>query len=230
VDESGNLLLSNEGVELHPLTLAWALVVMKDGRGGAIVVWEHDDQMYTDVEAQAVDSSGNIRWSADGVMLCDEAYEQRNMTLASDDAGGAFVAWQDARAGSGYYIYAQHVDSAGACMWGEDGTTLCSIVEYSQIDPSLVPDGQGGAIVVWADNRDPDNQNLYANRIQAGTNIGNGGRPPHTRLAQNYPNPFHPVTTISFELSETGPSSLRVHDVRGRLIRTLMDGERAAGP
>ena len=48
-------------------------------------------------------------------------------------------------------------------------------------------------------------------------------------LSQNHPNPFNPSTTISFQIPEKDdglqaiPTSLKIYDVRGRLVRTLMD-------
>jgi hypothetical protein len=50
-----------------------------------------------------------------------------------------------------------------------------------------------------------------------------------TKLSQNYPNPFNPVTTIKFGLKEKGHVSLRIYDVAGRLVRTLVDEVRKAG-
>jgi hypothetical protein len=51
------------------------------------------------------------------------------------------------------------------------------------------------------------------------------------RLSQNTPNPFNPATTIGFEVPEGGARvRLRVYDVNGRLVRTLVDGYRPAGP
>ena len=44
------------------------------------------------------------------------------------------------------------------------------------------------------------------------------------RLAHNHPNPFNPQTTIVYELERTGPVWLRVHDLSGRLVRTLVAG------
>ncbi len=49
------------------------------------------------------------------------------------------------------------------------------------------------------------------------------------RLAQNYPNPFNPTTTIRFDIREKGQVSLRIYNVAGQLVRTLVDGELDAG-
>ncbi len=48
-------------------------------------------------------------------------------------------------------------------------------------------------------------------------------------LQQNQPNPFNPVTQISFRLHQAGPARLRVFSIDGRLVRTLLDGSLAAG-
>lgn len=48
-------------------------------------------------------------------------------------------------------------------------------------------------------------------------------------LEQNYPNPFNPVTTIRYELQTPGRAQLRVYDVSGRLVRTLLDSNVTAG-
>ena len=50
-----------------------------------------------------------------------------------------------------------------------------------------------------------------------------------TTLGQNYPNPAVEATTIPFELAETGEASLRVYDISGRLVATLVEGELACG-
>lgn len=46
------------------------------------------------------------------------------------------------------------------------------------------------------------------------------------QLAQNYPNPFNPTTTIAFSIEKAGLVDLKVYDVRGTLIRTLVSETR----
>ncbi|HXX62217.1 MAG TPA: T9SS type A sorting domain-containing protein, partial [Bacteroidota bacterium] len=48
-------------------------------------------------------------------------------------------------------------------------------------------------------------------------------------LAQNFPNPFNPATTLSFDVPEQGSVSLKVYDILGREVRTLIDGQLRAG-
>ena len=48
-------------------------------------------------------------------------------------------------------------------------------------------------------------------------------------LAQNFPNPFNPSTTIRFDMKEKGLVTLKIFDVSGRLVRTLADEVRDAG-
>ena len=44
-------------------------------------------------------------------------------------------------------------------------------------------------------------------------------------LAQNHPNPFNPSTTISYNVEQSGYVSLKIYDVMGRLVRTLVDNQ-----
>jgi flagellar hook assembly protein FlgD len=49
------------------------------------------------------------------------------------------------------------------------------------------------------------------------------------RLGPNVPNPFNPSTSIEYEVSESGFVSLKIYNVAGQLVKTLMDGQQAAG-
>ena len=48
-------------------------------------------------------------------------------------------------------------------------------------------------------------------------------------LSQNYPNPFNPVTTIAYELPESGFVILSVYNVKGQLIKTLIESQQSPG-
>ncbi|MEW6508079.1 MAG: T9SS type A sorting domain-containing protein [Bacteroidota bacterium] len=48
-------------------------------------------------------------------------------------------------------------------------------------------------------------------------------------LEQNYPNPFNPETVISFSLPKPGNVKIKIYDVLGNEVRTLIDEERFAG-
>ncbi len=45
-----------------------------------------------------------------------------------------------------------------------------------------------------------------------------------------YPNPFNPRVTVEFSLQVAGPVKLAIHDVMGRVVATLVDEIRPAGP
>jgi uncharacterized delta-60 repeat protein len=48
-------------------------------------------------------------------------------------------------------------------------------------------------------------------------------------LSQNYPNPFNPVTTIEFQIPKTGLVFLKIYDILGQEIATLIDQPLPAG-
>ncbi|MBD3366841.1 MAG: hypothetical protein GF405_01550, partial [Candidatus Eisenbacteria bacterium] len=69
--------------------------------------------------------------------------------------------------------------------------------------------------------RDAANEELAA---ELGGYDSKGDVPETFRLVQNTPNPFNPVTTIGYHVPNEAPVSVRVYDVSGRLVRTLVDG------
>ena len=48
-------------------------------------------------------------------------------------------------------------------------------------------------------------------------------------LQQNYPNPFNPVTKISYSIDKSAEINLKLYDVRGGLVETLISERVQAG-
>jgi hypothetical protein len=67
-----------------------------------------------------------------------------------------------------------------------------------------------------------------------GTESTNGieqieNKPAKYSLSQNYPNPFNPVTTIEFSIPKTDNVTIKIYNVLGQEIKTLINGKMDAG-
>jgi hypothetical protein len=150
--------------------------IIPDGQGGAIVIWQREKEEFSyDIYAQRIDASGKPLWGSDGTAVCDGEETEANPRVASDGAGGAFIAWVDRRSGKivDYRLmtelYMQRIDSSGNPCWTVNGICVCDIdIAYGQLD--IVPDGGGGAIIAWPDRRLGAESDLYAQRIDASGN------------------------------------------------------------
>jgi hypothetical protein len=147
---------------------------VSDGAGGAIVTWQDYRNGNWDLYAQRVSASGAPRWTANGVALCTAAGTQKYAVAVADGAGGAIVAWADARGGN-WRVYTQRISGEGTVQWTADGVALSNTTAIQDI-PALAADGAGGAIVTWHDQRN-GNYDIYAQRISAAGAVqwtGNG--------------------------------------------------------
>jgi hypothetical protein len=59
--------------------------------------------------------------------------------------------------------------------------------------------------------------------------IFNYSGPKEFKLEQNYPNPFNPTTTIQYQLSQNVKVTLKVYDILGSEVATLINEEQEAG-
>jgi hypothetical protein len=78
----------------------------------------------------------------------------------------------------------------------------------------VIPDGGNVRISKFIPNSVTENKNT---------------QPEDFVLSQNYPNPFNPITNIGFRVSEYGFVSLKIYDVLGNEIATLVNEEKPAG-
>ena len=89
--------------------------MIPDGRGGAIMSW--DDYSYgpgSRAHAHRIDANGAALWGASGLIVAGTSFGALGPSIASDGAGGIFVAWQDYRNNTANPdIFAGHVDRTG---------------------------------------------------------------------------------------------------------------------
>jgi hypothetical protein len=113
-------------------------------------------------------------WLLDGNPLCVAAEGQTQPRICPDGAGGAFVAWEDQRAGA--RIFVTHVDGFGAIAsgWPTNGAGISSVPSSDEFDQVLMPDGAGGVFVAWSDGRDPAGSRAYVKRLNGDGTVADG--------------------------------------------------------
>ncbi len=104
----------------------------------------------------------------------------------------------------------------------EDGVQVDKVLLTT--DLAFTPSGVGPS---ESPRFGPERSGLVLNQLTAPST--DASRPRSFTLENNYPNPFNPTTTITFELPEATPVNLIVYDATGRQIATLIDSELAAG-
>lgn len=85
------------------------------------------------------------------------------------------------------------------------------------------------ATLLAADNGNPIGDLTWYPEIVVGVEDESGIIPTEFSLAQNYPNPFNPATTIQYNITKTGPVTLKVYNVLGQVVSTLVNQEQNAG-
>lgn len=153
---------------------------ISDGAGGAFITWSSGGGGNDNVWLQHVGSQGNALLPSGGAPVCSAVFDQRTETrgksIASDGAGGMYIAWHDLRNGVDWDIYAQHMLASGAVApgWPLNGIPVCTLPAF-QIYPAVLSDGVGGAIITWYDIRNAaTGYDIYAQRITPAGTIAPG--------------------------------------------------------
>jgi hypothetical protein len=105
-------------------------------------------------------------------------------------------------------------------VWTEEATTSIGNVVTEMLDwrPS------DGTLAAATHGR-----GVFTTTISTPLDVAEGSAgttlPARTALFQNYPNPFNPSTRIVFAVAEAAHATLKVFDVTGREVATIMDGQ-----
>lgn len=215
-----------------PGAIASDITIEPDASGGVYVAWSdyRAGGNDLDVYAQHVTGSGAIAfgWPAQGRAVAPQPNEQQAPALVADGSS-LVVAWEDHRSVVPD-IYLLRLDpSSGdpAAGWPPAGVGACTQAA-EQWKPTLVSDGDGGAIAAWLDDRDQsaDYVDIYAARLDPSgsppTDVHVAAPPAGLRSGLlAWPNPAHDVVRLVL-LSAPGWSvHASVYDAAGRLVRRL---------
>jgi hypothetical protein len=101
---------------------------------------------------------------------------------------------------------------------------------FANLEPDIAM-SSGRIYVVW---REGPNNNSHIGFCRSTSIISSvqeltGELPVSFELGQNYPNPFNPITTIAFALPRSSHAMLKVFDILGKEVATLVDQELATG-
>ncbi len=98
--------------------------------------------------------------------------------------------------------------------------TSTQTLNYSYVDNST-----SGKMYYRLKQIDFDGSYSYSKAVEVSVT----STPSEFQLAQNYPNPFNPSTKIKFNIPEAGNVSLKVYNLLGQQVRTLLSGLMQAG-
>lgn len=226
----GGALFDSEGIPIATASLAQECPDVIFGGDCYGVVWQ-DKRMSTDYDIyEARVTTDGVVLDPSGNLVSDAAGDQKEPAIAFNGREYVVV-WQDGRDSGGWDIYGAHVDTTGA-VTEPDGFEV-SGAAHNQVTPDLSSTPVGVILMTYSSYISDPGYGSY--RIWGHTFDVTSGAPGGGAVAGPAyiytcsPNPFRDLTTLRFMLAQRADVDLRVYDVGGRLVGTLVDGMRSAG-
>jgi len=229
------LLWEPEGVRIayfdyypHGFTLA------PDFNGGLFICWGKDNGYRgPDLYMQSIRSDASLRFAQQGLKVWEnysiDSDDDIWMKTVNDGFGGIVVTWDTWSDSTEGDIIANRVDTLGNTLWG-NGVRVCEAPQ-DQIHPEICRI-DSNFIIVWQDERN-GNWDIYAQSLDLNGNVGIGEK---KRLEssspialQIYPNPSCQFIDIKFQLLIPGYVTLKIYNVIGQEVRTLVSSSKKAG-
>jgi hypothetical protein len=176
-----------------------------------------------------------VGWDAVDTRLTVNASAQIEPQVDADPMDNVYVVWTDSRNGSSNPDIFFKERKGG--VWASETPLVYAATDPSnsvQHFPGITHDGTAALYVTWSDERLPasigkNKEAFYKVGYGVVTGVETSPSPSLSKLLRNYPNPFNPRTTVEFTLTRDAATTLRVYDVNGKLVRTLVNSFLAAG-
>ncbi|MBS1492448.1 MAG: T9SS type A sorting domain-containing protein [Bacteroidetes bacterium] len=177
---------------------------------------------------------------------------------ANDDIGGFMLSWLGYSDTTGHTlnnfgVYCQRMNYGGSHQWHPttpgvsghpNGARVCtssgdkhSVTMCNNRTVTMGGDDNSGAVIAWVDDRNfgSSGEDVFAQHIKSTSDLGDlqvgGGQTQSDKLVlkQNTPNPFNPSTIISFNLPKADFVTVKIFDMLGREVATLINNQLTAG-
>jgi hypothetical protein len=196
-----------------------------DGFDRVHLAW-HDGRYYSDGYGHEVfyRSFDGLNWGP-VERITEARLNSANASVAADDSGKVHIVWADQRDGNNEIYYKVN----GGSGWGLSIRLTRASNESTR--PHLAVTSDGRLQVVWQDKRHGPAEIYYKTRA-AGDPAAIPGRDSAERSISRLaivPNPMQESARIAFQLGRAAEIHITIHDIRGRLVRTLSSGLCPAG-
>ncbi|MBC8213205.1 MAG: T9SS type A sorting domain-containing protein [Candidatus Marinimicrobia bacterium] len=177
LDELGNKLLENDGLNICSNEFAQFSPRVKTDSDIIFVVWEDERNDDGDIYAQAYSASNGILWEENGKPIASLERKQTQARLAGDGSGGVYFTWMDERNAvhPQIDIFFQQVNSSGDLVFQSNGIAISEASNY-QFNPIVRKDNFGGAFVVFGDQQTGSIDMAVQHIDQTGTTFENNGK------------------------------------------------------
>jgi hypothetical protein len=198
------------------------------------LTWEVWEGNYNNIYLQRYNYSGIPCWTNTvEIGMGDVEKNDPNPVLCEDKI---FVTWSEDSIDPYSYdkiIKAQLITDTGELLWPMEGESVCESIKYRE-NPQAVFNGNDYVYCVWSDGRANDycvTDDLYAQKMNISeTGISENNVVDHSdNILTNYPNPFNPETAISFSIQEESKINLSIYNIKGQLVKVLINNYQNAG-
>lgn len=205
-----------------------------DYHGHLHLVWEDTRAGNRDIfYKEYIPGSG---WDPTDVQVTTDPASQTQPYADADPMGNVYVVWTDTRNGTNNpdIFYKNRLGGAWYPSLELVSNQTDNNANAIQRFPGITHDKYGTTYVTWEDERlafagGHNKDVFYKYGLDNVSAAPVTPQAPASRLLRAYPNPFNPEATIQFSLKRDGAVTLRAYDVRGRLVRTILEGFLAGG-